>query len=290
MVIVQGGADLIAIAAAVVIIIQTSLTRRALRESVDSRKVAEDALEVARAENQNSTFLALEAVRARIALNAPSAELHVDRVIDALFSPSQTGSDYLEPWPPGHVFHINDAGLHMTVRAAVSLRNTGARSTRFTLYGAIRTPVYEPNTQGIAEMVGTRPGPTDVLLGPGEALNGYWEVTRSMQEWISIYDARQSGDAGPEAVLEVHVDDGQDTGSRYIYGVVLGGAALRPEKAGLRETWVFAGLWDSASGRDTGMGSGTRPVKVLTWLSKSDEIRLPDAAPTLNPAAAQPEK
>lgn len=279
-VIVQGAAEVIALAAAAIIIAQTAFTRRALRESSESRRVAEEALTVARAESRNSTFLALEAVRARIALNAPSAELYVDEIQDAIFSPSPTNSESDERWPDGHEFHIGQTQLRLKVRASVTLLNTGSRSTRFTLHRAIRRGQYSSNAYGEPVLVGTDPGPTDVLLEPGKSFQGYWEVTRSMQEWIDIYDARAAGNPSPEAVLEVHVDDGQDTGAHYIYSVVLGGSALIP-KPGLRETWIFAGLYDASRGSYDGVGSGNRPVKVLSWLSKSDNVRLEDSAPVL---------
>lgn len=281
-VIVQAGAGIAAIVAAVVVIVQTVLTRKALTEAARSRATAEVALDVARSEHRNSTFLAIEAVRSRIAGNAPSAELHVEEVIDAIYSPSITGSGYAERWPDGYVFHVRDSQRLLMVRAEVTLRNTGSRAARFTLHRALRRGVWPPDERGIAYLAGTKPGPRDVLLAPGAALNGYWEVTRTMGEWIEIFEGRAAGGgSGPEAVLEASADDGQDTGASYAYRVVLGGAALKPERPDFRETWVFAGLWDATENPEAGVGTGTQPTTVTAWLSKRESVPLPDVTPNV---------
>lgn len=288
-VIVQIGAGLVAIVAVIVVIVQAVYTRKALQEAGRSRETAEAALKVARAEHRNGTFLAIEAVRARISVNAPSAELHVDEVEDRLYSPSVSGSGFPDAWGDGHVFHISEADLRLTVRAKVSLLNTGQKATRFVLHGALRTGVHRPDDAGVPLLIGTAPGPGDVLLAPGEQHVGYFEVTRSLREWVEIYDARVGGDSGPEAALEAYVDDGLDTGASYTFAVVIGGSALTPERPGLRETWLFAGLWDSKSGHDTGVGSGTRPVVTRAWLSKTSNIAVPDgpSAPDTAPGALE---
>ncbi|WP_396289290.1 hypothetical protein [Curtobacterium sp. KT1] len=275
-VVVQIGASLVAIGAVIVVIVQAVYTRKALQEAGRSRETAEAALEVARAEHRNGTFLAIEAVRARISVNAPSAELHVDEVEDRLYSPSVSGSGFPEAWTDGYVFHVKEANMRLTVRAKVSLLNTGSKATRFVLYGALRTGVHRPDDAGVPLLLGTEPGPEDVLLEPGERHVGYFEVTRSLQEWIEVYDARADGDPGPEAALEAYVDDGLDTGASYTFAVVIGGPALIPERPGLRETWLFAGLWDPKSGHDAGIGFGTRPIVTRAWLSKTNNIAVPD--------------
>lgn len=282
-VIVQAGAGLAAIVAAIVVIVQTILTRKALEEAAKSRATAEAALAVARSEHRNSTFLAIEAVRSRIALNAPSAKLHVDEIIDAIYSPSITGSGYAERWPHDYVFHIGDSQRLLMVRAAVTLRNTGPRATRFTLHRAIRHGVWRAEETGRSYLAGTDVGPEDVLLEAGEAFTGYWEVTRPMHEWIEIFEVRSTGEGpGPEAVLEAYVDDGHDTGASYAYRVLLGGAALKPERPSVRETWVFAGLWNPAVNPDVGVGSGSQPTTVTAWLSKRESVPLPAAVPAVD--------
>lgn len=280
-VVVQIGAGFVAIVAAVVVIVQAIYTRRALEEAGRSRRVAEQALAVAQAEHQNSTFLSTEAIRARISVSAPSAELHVEAVDDRLFSPSISGSGYPEAWPAGYVFHVREAERILMVRAEVTLLNTGLKSTRFVLNRALRTAVTRTDEHGVPILIGTEPGPEGVLLKPGEQFAGYFEVSRPLREWIEVFDTRAAGDSGPETALEAYVDDGLDTGATYVFAVVLSGAAVIPERPGLRETWVFAGLYDPRTGRDTGIGTGTRQVVARAWLSKTKGIELPDEPPTV---------
>ncbi len=154
------------------------------------------------------------------------------------------------------------------VRFSVTLRNTGPSATRFTLWGGLRKSVMKPGSD-LVEMVGTEPGPFDVLLQPNEKVDGYWEVTRTVKEWIEIYDERATGSPGPESELTAYVDDGFDNGASYWFTLLLGGTVVEPAAAGLRETWALI-----HPSRTDAMDVGRRPVTAKYWVSKRQELQL----------------
>ncbi|MCC4909458.1 hypothetical protein [Microbacterium sp. cx-59] len=273
-VVVQAAAVLVAAIAAIAVIWQAVLTRRALNEAARSMKIAQDSLAVAREAQSHASLMSVEAFKTRIAANAPSADLEAR--IDTLkfLAPSTVASGHSQPWPENHLFHIRDGSQTITARVMVFLRNTGSRATRFVLHGNLRQSVYKPG-QAMIEMVGTAPGSPDVLLEPSESVEGYWEVTRTLDEWIAIYDARQSGEQGSETEFSAYVDDGHDTGAGYSFTLRMGGTAVRPSSAGLRETWVLTGSYDFPTEPD-GIGIGRQPVTARYWLSKMQEQPLRD--------------
>lgn len=277
-VLVQAVAVLVAAIAAFAVIWQAILTRRALADAASSLRIAEESLAIAREAQAHAALLSVEAVKARIALNAPQADLAVDRDEASLLSISTTPSGHPQPWPSGHVFHVNDSSLPIMVRVPVSLRNTGARATRFTLYEQLREPNWSHNSVGGAVLVDTSPGPFERLLAPGESVDGYWEVTRTLGEWIAIYDARQLGDPDTDLEFAVYVDDGQDTGAGYSFRVLMGGTPVKPSDQGLRETWVLS---ESDHRTGEGIGFGRLPARITYWLSKANNIPLRDVATDL---------
>lgn len=284
-VIVQGIAGLAALVGTAVVVTQTVLTRKALREAASSRQVAEEALAIARKEQGYSALLSIEAVKSRIALHAPRADFVVDRIFDAAYAASTVPSGHPQPYPEGHIFRVTDTSLQIMIRAHVRLTNTSTYTTRFTLHEQLRYGISIPSLEGSAELKGTRPGPRDILLRAGESHSGYWEVTRTVGEWIEIYQKRQRGEKENEAELSAYVDDGLETGASYAFTVLLGGAALAPEQAGLTESWVFAGLYANSSTCD-GVGPGTKPTSATYWLSRSRNIPLSE--PPTEVVGAQP--
>lgn len=268
-VIVQAVAVVVAAVAAAAVIWQAVLTRRALSDANASLTLAKESLDVAREAQAHAALMSVEAVRARVAVNAPSADLVARRDTLRLLAPSTVPNGYPQPWPADHVFHISDAAQEIMVRIAVTLRNTGSRATRFTLWGALRSSVVKPSEAGLAEMVGTKRGPDDVLLQPGESVDGYWEVTRTLAEWIAVFDERASSSPGPEYELTAYVDDGFDNGASYWFTLLLGGTVVEPSSAGLRETWALI-----AADRTDAMNVGRRPVTARYWISKSQELEL----------------
>lgn len=267
-VIVQAVAVLVAAVAAGAVIGQVILTRRALADANASLLIAKESLDVAREAQEQAMLLSVEAVKARVAVNAPSADLQARRDSLRLLAPSATSSGYPQPWPENKVFHISEADQPVTVRLSATLRNTGPKATRFTLWGGLRQSVLKP-AGDLVEMVGTEPGPLDVLLQPNEKVDGYWEVTRTVREWIEIYDERSAGSPGPESELTAYVDDGFDNGASYWFTLLLGGTVVEPASTGLRETWVLI-----HPSRTDAMNVGRRPVTAKYWVSKSQELQL----------------
>lgn len=267
-VVVQAVAVLVAAVAAGAVIWQAVLTRRALADANTSLRIAKESLDVAREAQEQAMLLSVEAVKARVAVNAPSADLQARRDSLRLLAPSTTSSGYPQPWPEGTVFHISEADQPVIVRLSATLHNTGPKATRFTLWGALGKPVMKPGGD-LVEMVGTEPGPFDVLLQPNEKVDGYWEVTRTVKEWIEIYDERTSGSPGPESELTAYVDDGFDNGASYWFTLLLGGTVVEPAAAGLRETWALI-----QPSRTDAMDIGRRPVTAKYWVSKRQELQL----------------
>lgn len=70
-VIIQAVAVVVAAVAAVAVIWQAHLTRRALRDAGESLLVAQQSLEVARQAGAHAALMSSEAVKLRIAANAP---------------------------------------------------------------------------------------------------------------------------------------------------------------------------------------------------------------------------
>ena len=264
----QAVAVLVAAIAAGGVIWQAVLTRRALSDANTSLAIAKESLDIAREAQAHAALLSVEAIKARVAVNAPSADLDARRDRLRLLAPSAVPSGYPQVWTSDKVFHIKDGSQPIMVRVPVGLQNTGQRATRFTLYGALRKSVVKP-INGSVEMVGTEPGPPDVLLQPGERLDGYWEVTRTLAEWIAVHDERARGLPGMESEFSAYVDDGHDNGASYWFTLLMGGTVVQPSAAGLRETWSLISP-DHADG----IGIGRRPVTARYWISKMQELQL----------------
>jgi len=267
-IIVQAVAVVVAAVAAFAVIWQAVLTRSALTDANRSLVIARDSLEVAREAQAHAALLSVEAIKARIAVNAPSADLEARRDSLRLLAPSTVPSGYPQEWPGEHIFHIKDSSQAILVRVPVTLRNTSNRATRFTLWGALRKSMFKPGA-ALVEMVGTEPGPQDVLLEAGEKVDGYWEVSKTLAEWIAIYDDRQGGNPGPESEFTAYVDDGHDNGGSYWFTLLMGGTVVRPSAPGLRETWILI-----APSETDEIGIGRRPVKARYWISKMQELEL----------------
>lgn len=88
--------------------------------------------------------MSVEAVKTRIAANAPSADPEADIESLRFLAPSTTPSGHLQQWPAGKEFHLRDGAQVILVRVAIHLRNTSNRTTRFTLRGAPLQPSYNP--------------------------------------------------------------------------------------------------------------------------------------------------
>ncbi|KSU54822.1 hypothetical protein [Microbacterium enclense] len=276
-VIVQAVAVVVAAVAAVAVIWQAHLTRRALRDAGESLLVAQQSLEVARQAGAHAALMSSEAVKLRIAANAPRADLAggVDEMV--VITPGSGIRGYRLPWPAIETFHVRDKHLPLTVRVPVILRNTGTAATRFVVWGALRQPVED----AAGELVVMKPGPANYLLDPGRGAHGFWEVTRTLEEWIEVYDLRQRGEQ-IESDLVVHVDDGHDTGASYRFTLRMGGTLVRPSEAGLREAWRLTGAF--GTDEPDGIGLGAQPLQVRYWLSKLQERPLPENAADVWPA------
>lgn len=270
-VIVQAVAVLVAAVAAGAVIWQAHLTRRALRDAGESLAVAQASLEVARRAGAHAALMSVEAVKLRIAAHAPRADLAADSSDLVVLTPDSGGRGLRLPWPETETFHIRDKHVPLTVRARVRLTNTGTAATRFVVRGALR----EARHTGMGELVGTEEGSADYFLGPGKTVTGFWEVTRTLEEWIEVYDARIRGDQLTDDEFTVYVDDGQDTGASYTFTLPMGGTLVRPTEEGLRETWRLTGAY--GTGEPHGIGYGGPVVTARYWLSKLQERPLPDS-------------
>lgn len=195
-----------------------------------------------------------------------------------VITPGSGTRGYRVPWPANETFHVRDKDVPLTVRIPVYLMNTGTAATRFVVGGALRQPVDDAE----GELVATRPGPVNYLLDPGRGAHGFWEVTRTLEEWIEAYDVRQRNDPQIEHDLTVHVDDGHDTGASYRFTLRMGGTLVRPSETGLRETWRLTGAFGATE--PDGIGVGVQPLQVRYWLSKLQERPLPEHAADVWPA------
>lgn len=216
--------------------------------------------------------MSTEAVKLRIAAHAPRADLSVSASEMVALTPGSGDRGYRLPWSTAETFHVRDKQVSLTMRVPATLRNTGTAATRFVVWGTLLQPLYDAGGM----LVGTDPGAMDHLLEPGQGVSGFWEVTRTLEEWIEVYDVRQRNDPQVESDFAVYVDDGHDTGAGYHFTVRMGGTLARPSEKNLRETWRLTGPF--GVDEPDGIGFGVQPVSARYWLSKLQERPLPDNA------------
>jgi hypothetical protein len=234
---------------------------------------ATDSLELARAEQRQTRFLALEAVKTRIDASMPRITVTTDpTVMWPPLVPSDFGAQQPVPVAAEPYRRPRDDGKPLMVRVGMSIKNDGPKAVRVTF------------SQELFKGAGVdRKGLKEAVLEPGLRVSDlYFEFSRNVGEWADIYEERDRTRAGgPEYLFYVMYIDPADNGAIDYFNVVVQGTILRPVR-NEHGAWVL--INDPAQPRDpSGEGIGAigavvQPTKRRYFFSRTANQELPDVA------------
>lgn len=248
-----------AAAAAVVVAWQAWETRRAAQASRDAVVTANAALELSRQQ-------AAEAVRARIDAATPriSVVLPGEPTWPPL-EPSMYFGGHPQPLPvgvtPDPMRMPRDKAKQILVRTRVTIINESDSLVKVDV---------DSLTDDAGAVVAS-----PVSLDPASNLEAWFAVTRSLEQWIEVYRARQTGQSGVAAFGTVNYMDLADTGVADRWELELSGTPVEPV-ADMDGSWQLINAPDHLSGRPGAIGLGVPFRKRVYYLSKTKNERLPD--------------
>lgn len=249
-------AALAAVAAAGVVVWQSWETRRSAQASERALVTANEALDLSRQQ-------AAEAVRARIDAATPAISVRLEQDVD--WPPLEPSLHYGGEPNPIHS-GLRDEPMHMPrdkdrrimVRAAVVIRNDSGRHIRVDLDHLFAHRSMKPLDS-----------PYD--LPPGGTAVGWCAVTRTLAEWIEIYEARLQpapGYTSDQVVGSVHFSDPADTGANDRWDLVISGTIVEPVPD-LASGWKIIPETRRLSGEAGAIGAGVPLRHRRYYLSKS---------------------
>ncbi|MCO4253627.1 hypothetical protein [Pseudarthrobacter raffinosi] len=200
-----------------------------------------------------------EAVKTRIDASMPQFRVLADDDIEwpPLFPSSFADADPIS-LPPDHEFILpRDQNLRVLIRLDISVINDGP--------GAAHFRFSETLTNGEESI-------RETVLGPGESLSGYlYQVERTVQEWIDIYNQRRRGNSIEHQFTVTSVSP-MDTGAFDTARIACGGCILEPVPS-MDGHWR---LLADHKGSEDGLGTGAWPIERKYFLSRSANKVLPD--------------
>lgn len=248
-----------AVVAACVVAWQSLETRRSANASEKAVRAASEALELTREQAAEAVRARIDEAMPRIAVTAP------DEPEWPPLEPS--GSIGGEPQPL--TFGLDGSPMHMPRDKARMI--------------TVRVEVLVINDSD-AHVVVNCPGLVDqklsplgaVRLEPNGVLRGAWfAVTHSLEDWITVYRARQSGTPLRPTSGRVYYLDPADTGATDSWEIAIDGCPIEPveDREGM---WRIIGAPLPLSGRLGAMGVGPILRERLYYLSKSRNQPLPE--------------
>jgi hypothetical protein len=244
---------------------QTSATRRAAEAADTSVKVATDALALASKEHQQTRFLTLESIRGRIDAAMPQLTVSEVRLDWPPLVPSSFGE--AQPYSPAAPYRLpRQAPERLMVRAYFTLSNDDSRTVTLTF----SQPVYQ-STSTDREVF------DQVTLAPGKSLREhYFEVDRSVGEWVDIWNERNETRAGgPEQRFYAMYTAPADTGAVDYYNIVVAGTLVEPVPDETGAWRVIANGGPSATGAIGAIVAVPQTNTRVYWLSRERGLQLP---------------
>jgi hypothetical protein len=231
-------------------------------ETRRNANAANEALGLARIEEQHTRTLIAEGVKARIDANTPSVTLTVGKPTWPPVRTLGTPGSPPEELPVGTTFTMpRDTNLAIFVMQTVILTNRNDQPVQLRHNGSW---LDAHNWTPFGETF-TVPARTDVI--------GYYVVQRSLGEWVDIAEQRKNGQAGPEHRFELIYVDPADTGAIDHYEVFTGGIPIEPlsyQHGG----WGIPELADGPYAGSDIMSSAVGVRRRQYWLSRTNNQRL----------------
>lgn len=244
--------------AAGVVAWQSWEVRRSANASRDALVTANEALNLSRQQIS-------ETIRARIDAAMPTIVIQASEPTWPPLEPSQ----YLGGHPQPLLLGVNSPGMHMPrdqsrqimVRTEITVINDSLGHVQMTTSLLV---------DGDDE-----PLPNPLRFGPGERVTGKFSVVRSLAEWVRIYEQREAGQPGDEAVFDATYLDPSDTGATDHWHVAVGGCPVE-RISDLQGGWQLIAAPSALSGKPWGMGVGSSIRQRTYWLSKTRNQPLPE--------------
>ncbi|WP_282331857.1 hypothetical protein [Pseudarthrobacter sp. AL07] len=235
---------------------QTSATRRSADEAKRSADAAYKTLgysqkqqDYSAAQHRQSLFMATEAIKARIDADMPRI------TVTELRCGTPTIIDSSIPRPlPGQLSVHTHGALKIRYTVAFSLHNDGNRNVEVS-FGA---PVG---------LDGAETQKDKTVVAPGASREVKHQVTRTLAEWVVIFNQRQSGVPGDVDRLEIRYRSDADTGAHDNQFIETGGVPIEPSAVDPVH-WQLGGQ----------LGAGLMPAVRTYYLSRYANRRLPDIA------------
>ena len=235
-----------------------------LRREDDDRKNTALALE-------HSAAIALEAARSR--RDARARLIQINLVGDPRVLTDRLENGERVPPTEHTFFHLPaDELRELTISQTVHIMSQDGREIEISPNGL--------ELQNRETTIG-RP----MKVGNAETLVCAYSSTRTVAEWIRIYEMRQSGDPGDENIATVGVADGFDDGTIDTYEIRQGGVPLKPDP-NLYGRWTIdtsPGLFGYPK-----FAVATYPLTRRYYVSKSRNEQLAEPATITNAPASEP--
>lgn len=266
-----GLAAIVTAITAVFIYFQTRETAKAATAGQHSAAAANDALALTRAQQQQTLFMAAEAVKNRIDASMPKVRVLKDDSI--IWDPRHPG-DYLDspcsPIGSGREFNLPaDGNQQILIKVSITIRNEGP--------GLAHLRFNHPITNGDEVL-------NEAHLAEGESLDEYtYSVQHSINEWAQIYEERRQGGEAQRFWFEVTNVHSMDTGAIDRTRVSFGGTLLEPVP-GKNSVWRLLITPGTSPDYPT---VGVEPTHRTYYLSLRENRLLPDYS--LEPADASPQ-
>jgi hypothetical protein len=245
-----------AIAAAAIVAWQSWETRRSAQASQAAARAAQEAVATAnetlnlsreQAVTANESLKlsrqqAAEAIRARIDAAMPAITIHASPAPDwPPREPSVGGFGKSNELPYGDlspVMHVpRDNQRQIAVRLKITISNDSDRTVEMTANGLL---------DGEDDTI-----PQPLRLASGAEVEGWFSVTRTLEEWVVILKEREAGDgAAGESVFNATYIDPADSGAIDSWSVIMGGTPIERVselEGGLRIVQDPTNPWDMRS-------------------------------------------
>ncbi|MEV0789399.1 hypothetical protein [Kribbella sp. NPDC050459] len=269
-----------AVGAAVLVGWQSWETRKSAHAAADAATTANSAielsrsaLEVARTEEGHTRRLIVEAIKTRIDANAHPLSVFINHSAEwPPLEPSISGGQ-ANPLPTDRIYRLpKDGGELILVRFGFRINNLGGHSVTVNINDAW---IGDDGTGGNQTVAA---GEQCVL--PNSALDGFFEIQRTVSEWVEIARRRQDGHPGEETTWTVTLSDDSETGAIDRFELVAGGTPLvkvENEEGGWR---LSPGQYKDYARSSPVMAAVELPRKRDYYLSRSKGLLLDEAFAT----------
>jgi hypothetical protein len=270
-----------AVGAAMLVGWQSWETRKSANASADAATTANaavelsrSALEIAREEEHHTRELIAEGIKARIDQRMPAVKVTVEpSAVWPPYEPSVSGGE-ANQLQPGFTYRLpRDRDKLIIARYRFSVENEGDRAATLGMSHPWRggadligkfVPATEEQSSGLYH------------LAPGYGLRGYFDVQRTVYEWMEIAQYRLTGQPGEQFSFEISLGDEQDTGAIDRHEIVCGGTPLVPVEDQEGAWQLSPGQFLEYNKKSPVLAAILLPTKRIYYLSRANNLLLDD--------------